>query len=308
MSAVKGEFAFIDWLRQRTPPHPAVIIGPGDDAAALRLSPVAECLVTTDLLLDGVCFRLAEAGTRQVGRKAMAVNLSDIAAMAGRPIAAFAGVALPRAGGRTVAEEIYLGLRDTADAFDTTIAGGDTNSWDGPLAVSVTLLGESTGRGPVRRSGAVPGDWILVTGPLGGSLAGKHLAFTPRVREALQLHALADLHAMIDVSDGLAADLHHICEESGCGALLQAEAIPITAAARDMRDGKSPLAHALTDGEDFELVFTVTPAQGEELVATQPIPGIRLVHIGDCVGHGCWIEVQGERQPLEPGGYVHDLG
>src|SRR5947199_2003077 len=223
MTEVGGEFAYIDWLRQRTPADPRVLLGPGDDAAALRFTPGATCLVTTDMLLDGSCFRLAEAGPRRVGRKAMAVNLSDIAAMAGRPVAAVVSVGLPRRGGRALAEELYTGLREVADAFDTAIVGGDTNSWDGPLVISVTLLGEASGRGPVRRSGARPGDWLMVTGPLGGSIRGNHLDFTPRVREARRLHEVAELHAMIDVSDGLAADLGHLCAESGCGAVLSAE-------------------------------------------------------------------------------------
>src|SRR5207245_4789069 len=141
------------------------LIGPGDDPAALRLSPGTSSLVTTDMLLDGSCFVLAEAGPRRFGRKAMAVNLSDIAAMAGKPVAAVVSVGLPRQGGRTLAEELYLGLREAADAFDTAIVGGDTNSWDGPLVISVTIVGEATGRGPVRRAGARPGDWLFVTGP-----------------------------------------------------------------------------------------------------------------------------------------------
>src|SRR3954453_6390515 len=194
-----GEFAFIDWVRRQTPADPRVLIGPGDDTAALRLTPGLPSLVTTDMLLDGSCFVLAEAGPRRVGRKAMAVNLSDIAAMAGRPVAAVVSVGLPRAGGRALAEELYLGLREVADAFDTALVGGDTNSWDGPLTISVTLFGEATGRGPVRRDGAKTGDWLFVTGPLGGSIRGKHLDFTPRVREAQRLHELVDLHSMIDV-------------------------------------------------------------------------------------------------------------
>src|SRR5712672_3679532 len=226
MSASGGEFAYIDWLRRQTPPDPRVLIGPGDDTAALALTPGPPCLVTTDMLLEGSCFRLAEAGPRRVGRKAMAVNLSDIAAMAGVPVAAVVSVGLPRAGGRALAEELYLGLREVADAFDTAVVGGDTNTWDGPLVISVTLLGEETGRGPVTRRGAQPGDWLLVTGTLGGSIRGKHLDFTPRVREAQRLHELVELHAMIDVSDGLAADLHHVLTASGCGALLRTEAIP----------------------------------------------------------------------------------
>src|SRR5436853_428773 len=194
--------------------------------AVLGASPDLQIL-TTDMLLEGSCFLLAEAGPRRVGRKAMAVNLSDVAAMAGRPTAAVVSVGLPRQGGRALAEELYWGLREVADAFDTALVGGDTNSWDGPLVIAATVLGEPTGRGPVRRSGARPGDWLFVTGPLGGSIRGHHLDFTPRVQEAQALHGLVHLKAMIDISDGLAADLHHLCSASGCGAELRADAIPI---------------------------------------------------------------------------------
>ncbi len=302
-----GEFAYIDWVRRQTPTDPRVLLGPGDDTAALRLTPGAPCLVTTDMLLEGSCFVLAEAGPRRVGRKAMAVNLSDLAAMAGRPVAAVVSVGLPRRGGRALAEELYRGLREAADEFDTAVVGGDTNSWDGPLVISVTVLGEPTGGGPVTRAGARPGDWLLVTGPLGGSILGKHLDFTPRVHEAQRLHAAATLHAMIDVSDGLAADVHHICAESGCGAVLRSEAIPISEAAQRMTDGVAPLDHALGDGEDFELVCAVAPEDGRRLIQTQPIPGVTLVHIGACVEAGLWLEEGGHRTPLLPRGYVHRL-
>jgi thiamine-monophosphate kinase len=307
MSSASGEFAYIDWLRRQTTADSRILIGPGDDCAALRLTPHTPYLVTTDMLLEGSCFRLAEAGARQVGRKAMSVNLSDIAAMAGVPVAAVASVGLPRQGGRALAEELYLGLREVADAFHTALVGGDTNSWDGPLVISMTVIGEATARGPVRRSGARPGDWLMVTGPLGASILGKHLTFTPRVREALQLHAVADLHAMIDISDGLAADLHHMCEESHCGAIIQADKIPISAAAQGLNDGRSPLQHALGDGEDFELVFALPPADAQRLLHNQPIPGITLVHIGECIDEGYWLEENGHRRKLEPVGYVHPL-
>src|SRR5437764_3688164 len=167
-----GEFEFIDWLRRRTPAAGRVLLGPGDDTAALAWPSGTPCLVTTDMLLEGSCFLLAEAGPRRVGRKAMAVNLSDIAAMAGKPVAAVVSVGLPRAGGRALAEELYLGLREVADAFDTAIIGGDTNTWDGPLVISVTLIGEATPRGAVRRTGARAGDWLLATGAFGGSILG----------------------------------------------------------------------------------------------------------------------------------------
>jgi thiamine-monophosphate kinase len=302
-----SEFAFIDWLRQRTPAAERVLIGPGDDTAALAWPAASTCLVTTDMLLEGSCFLLAEAGPRRVGRKAMAVNLSDIAAMAGRPLAAVVSVGLPRAGGRALAEELYLGLREVADAFATPIVGGDTNSWNGPLVINVTLLGEATGSGPVRRSGAKVGDWLLVTGPFGGSIRGHHLDFIPRVREALALHQAAALHAMIDVSDGLAQDVWHLCEESRCGAVLQADAIPITTDARVMNDGRTPLEHALGDGEDFELVFAVSPDDGRRLIQTQPVPGITLACIGEFVEQGLWLEENSQRRELPPLGYVHVL-
>jgi thiamine-monophosphate kinase len=305
-----GEFAFIDWLRQRTPASRRVLLGPGDDTAVLDWPAGPPCLVTTDMLLEGSCFLLSGEGAatpRQVGRKAMAVNLSDIAAMAGVPLAAVVSVGLPRQGGRALAEELYQGLRAEADAFETAIVGGDTNSWDGRLVINVTLLGEATARGAVRRSGARVGDRLLVTGPLGGSILGKHLTFTPRVREALALHATADLHAMIDVSDGLAADVAHLCEESRCGAVLHAEAIPLSEAARALKDGRSPLEHALGDGEDFELVLAVSPADADALLAAQPVPGITLAAIGECVEQGLWLEENGTRRPLAPLGYVHTL-
>jgi thiamine-monophosphate kinase len=239
----------------------------------------------------------------------MAVNLSDIAAMAGKPVAALVRVGLPRQGGRALAEELYRGMRQVADTHGTAIIGGDTNSWDGPLVISVTLLGEATPRGVVRRSGACVGDWLLVTGPLGGSILGKHLDFTPRVEEALQLHEAAPLHAMIDISDGLAQDVSHLCAESRCGAVLRAEEIPLADDAHTLsrRDGRPPLQHALEDGEDFELVFATPPEQARRLLQTQPVPGITLHWIGECVEQGLWLEENGQRRPLPPKGYVHEL-
>jgi thiamine-monophosphate kinase len=304
MTQLSGEFGFIDWIRKQTAADSRVVVGPGDDTAVLRVRPDVGCLATTDMLLEGSCF-LLEAGGRAIGRKAMAVNLSDMAAMAGRPTAALVSVGLPRQGGRALAEELFHGLREMATAFDTAIVGGDTNSWRGPLAISVTLLGEATAKGPVLRSGAEPGDWLFVTGPLGGSIVGKHLTFTPRVREALRLHELVDLHAMIDISDGLAADLHHLCEESGCGAELDANVIPVTEEARKMADGRSALDHALGDGEDFELLFAVDPTAGRRLLDSQPLSGLTLVCIGRCVDRGIWLNRDGQRDVLPPLGYVH---
>src|SRR5262245_14325866 len=134
-----GEFAFIDWVRKRTPTAGNVLVGPGDDCAVLQ-APSRPLLVTTDMLLDGSCFRLDEAGPVRVGRKAMAVNLSDIAAMAGVPKAAVVSVGLPRSGSMELAEQLYAGMQEMADQLSVPIVGGDTNSWDGPLTISITLL------------------------------------------------------------------------------------------------------------------------------------------------------------------------
>lgn len=301
------EFTFIDWLRRRTPADPRVLVGPGDDCAVLTPSPLP-WLVTADMLLDGSHFHLHEAGARRVGRKALAVNLSDIAAMAGIPVAAIVTVGLPRHGPPRLAQELQEAMRLMAAEFDTALAGGDTNSWDGGLVLSVTLLGVPTPPGPVLRSGARPGDWLMVTGPLGGSILGKHLDFTPRVREAQLLQQTVSLHAMIDISDGLAADAHHLCEESRCGAVLYAERIPIADAARQMTDERTPLQHALSDGEDFELAFAVSPQDGQRLLADQPIPGITLHHVGAFLdGAEYLLETQGQRVPLAPTGFVHQF-
>jgi len=301
-----GEFDFIAWLRQQTPPAPRVLAGPGDDCAVVETIPNRPWLVTTDMMLEGSHFVLAEVGPRRVGHKAMAVNLSDIAAMGGRPVAAFVSVGLPRGNAETLAEELYLGMREVADGLETAIAGGDTNTWTGGLVVSVTVMGEPGPQGPIQRRGAKPGDWLFVTGPLGGSILGKHLDFVPRVKEGLMLQEHAMLHAMIDISDGLSADVFHICEESGCGAVLFSNKLPISDAARTIADGKVPLEHALGDGEDFELAFAVDSADGERLLKTQPIPGITLSHVGVFVAEQLlFLEENGARRRIEPRGFAH---
>ncbi len=255
-----GEFELIAAFRARSEPDPRVVIGIGDDCASLRFTPGREILVTTDMLMDGRHFRLREVTPEAVGYKAMAVNLSDIAAMAGEPVAAIVAVALPRGSAAEIAPRIHAGLLEAARGFGVAIVGGDTNAWDGPLVVSVTLLGEVEPGRAVRRSGARVGDAIFVTGPLGGSLLGRHLRPVPRIAIARTLVGLGPIHAMIDVSDGLASDLGHILDESGgLGATLDSDAIPIHPDARLMatQDGRSSLDHALNDGEDFELVFTI---------------------------------------------------
>ena len=299
-----SELALIDWIRQRAGSSPNLQLGIGDDCAVWQPSG-AQLLLTTDVLMEDVDFRVDETTPQLIGRKAMAVNLSDIAAMAGRPLAALVGVALPKSRGFDFARDVHAGLQSLAEEFDVAIIGGDTNTWDGRLVISVTLIGEATERGPVRRSGAKPGDWLFVTGPLGGSILGHHLTFTPRIREALELHRLVDLHAMIDLSDGLAADLYHLLDESHVGATLLTDAVPISDDAHHMNDGRSPLDHALSDGEDFELLFTVSPDDGRRLLS---MPGEKLAtQIGTIdAAPGCRIQrPNGDIEQLARGGWEH---
>ncbi|HUG92919.1 MAG TPA: thiamine-phosphate kinase [Planctomycetaceae bacterium] len=302
----ENEFALVERLRRRVSPRPWVALGIGDDAAALRLPASGDCLVTVDLLMEGTDFTFPPATAALAGRKSLAVNLSDIAAMAGRPLAAFVALALPRERGAAFAEEFLDGLIALADEFEVALAGGDTNIWSGPLVASVTVVGEPTGRGPVTRSGARPGDWIFVTGALGGSLAGRHLTFPPRVAEARRLHQAVELHAMIDLSDGLASDLRHILEASAVGAVLYEERIPISEAVLACRDGRTPLEHALGDGEDFELLFAVSPDNGRRLLDAPPVE-CGLSHIGEIRGEaGCdLVGADGSHRPLPRIGWEH---
>src|SRR5688572_12073415 len=205
----QSESDFIDWIRRQQRQSPIVQLGPGDDLAILCLQQDDLLLAGGDQVLDGVHFDLTKHSARDVGRKAMNRNLSDCAAMACLPAAAIATVALPRSAGLGFAQELYLGLRDAAEAFDCAIVGGDTATWDGKLALSVMILGRSAGITPITRAGAKPGDGIYVTGPLGGSILGRHMTFTPRIKEARQLAQSAKITSMIDISDGLSRDLPH---------------------------------------------------------------------------------------------------
>jgi thiamine-monophosphate kinase len=319
-----SEFELIDWIRRRVRDRPPVRLGIGDDAAILDPSD-RPLLVSTDLLMEGIDFTFPETTPELAGRKSLAVNLSDIAAMAGVPTAAFVSVALPKQRGASFAEAFLSGLLNLADEFGVVVAGGDTNTWDRPLVASVTLLGYPSGTAALTRSGARPGDAIFVTGELGQSIQGHHLTFVPRVREAQELVKLVDVHAMIDVSDGLAADLHHILSASGVGAVIEAERLPLrfssggrqspeSARKADRRWNQGPhgppsaIQHALSDGEDFELLFTVSP-EAAELLERRWAGLTPLTRIGQITAEPtCWLKWErGELQPLPPLGWRHAL-
>ena len=265
------EFDFIAWLRSRTPPDSRTIRGPGDDFAIL--APAARpLLVTTDMLMDGTDFLVAEVGPRRAGRKAMAANLSDIAAMAGLPLAAVVSVALPKSEAgdrRRFAEELYLGLRDAADPFGVSIVGGDTEQ----LEWAARCFCHRSGRSPGSRCGHAPGR-NRATGSSSPDRSAEAFGATISISRracAKRLPSTARLSFMRCATSamGWPPTCNHILEESHCGAVLEAEAIPVAAAAHRIyaaSTGKSPLQHALGDGEDFELVFTVSPADGERLL------------------------------------------
>ena len=303
----RPEFQLIDWIRSRVRDRDPVVVGIGDDAAVLQATASGKMLVATDMLLEGVHFTFPPASPQQAGRKALAVNLSDIAAMGGRATAAFVSVALPVDRGMEFARDVHAGLLELADQYDIVVAGGDTNSWRGPLVINVAVIGESIGLSPVLRSGAKPGDWLFVTGSLGGSLAGRHLTFEPRLREVNLLQKRVDVHALLDISDGLAADLHHMLSQSHVGAILVADHIPISAAALEQTTTeRSALARALSDGEDFELLFSVSPDDGHRLVSLWN-DATPVTHIGHITADsGCWlIDHTGCREPLPPLGWTH---
>ncbi len=296
--AVPGEIDFVRWVTARQAAGGLVERAAGDDLAVLRW-PAGELLLAgVDQVLDGVHFDSALHSPRRIGRKVMNRNLSDCAAMACLPAAALVAVALPTGAGLDFARELYLGAHEAAAAFDCPIVGGDTASWSHPLAMTVTILGHSDGITPVRRDGARPGDGIFVTGPLGGSILGRHLDFVPRIHLARELARGWTITSMIDISDGLSRDLANLAQASGVAACLKADRVPIYIDARAQRpDGRTPLQRALHDGEDYELLFTAP--------ACDHPAAIRIGSIE--AGDGLSIDLDGVRQPLTPLGWEHRL-
>ena len=306
------ETEFIAWLLSRLPADQRLEVPPGDDAAVLRPPALRRTVVTVDMLMEGTDFILGpDCSPRAIGHKALAVSLSDLAAMGARPEAAVVAVALPRHGGDTLGREIEVGIEALAAEYGVTLAGGDTNAWDGPLVISTTAIGSVRPGAAWRRDGARAGDVLVVTGGFGGSLLGRHLAVAPRVREALFIAEHFTVHAAIDCSDGLSLDLARMMAASGtCGVVRLAD-VPIHADAlrRAARDGGTALEHALGDGEDFELILAMPPEAARALVAaagTAPLD-LPITVIGTVVaGTGLVAEAaDGVRSPLEPRGYIH---
>lgn len=284
----------------------SVTIPPGDDMAGLRLGD-CELLLAVDQVIDQVHFDRKTATLKQIGRKAITRNLSDVAAMAGRPLATLVAAALPRSMSKADAEALLEALRSTAEHYHCPLIGGDTGTHNGPLTLSVTILAHADGIAPVQRKGASPGDLIYVTGQLGGSqhaYGGKvhHLDFEPRVGLARQLAGNSETRpsAMIDLSDGLARDITHLV----AGAEIDAYALPISPVARQcaLRDRRPGWLHAVADGEDYELLFTASA----NAKIPQEIDGVAITQIGKVVEKQGIVLIDGvERNEITGLGWEH---
>jgi thiamine-monophosphate kinase len=289
-----NESDFLSWVKHQQETSAFVRLPAGDDLAILKWPANDLLLIGIDQVLDGVHFDSLAHSPRAIGRKAVNRNLSDCAAMGCLPAAAVASFALPKGAGLEYAKELYWGMRDATDPFDCPIVGGDTGTWNGKLAVSVAIIGRADGVQPITRDGAQAGDGIYVTGPLGGSILGRHMIFSPRIREGRALAMSGIVTTMIDLSDGLSRDLPRLCS----GAIVEEGALPIHADARASRsDNLGPLVHALNDGEDYELLFTASapPPLGIRIGSVTGVTGIYLRRI------------DGALEPLVSQGWEHRL-
>lgn len=302
-----GELAAIERIGKRLPSHRDVLLGAGDDCAVVRPEKNAaqDWVLTSDPVIEGTHF-LPGTEACAVGHKAVARILSDIAAMGAVPRWSLLDIVAPADTPVQSFDELYDGAVALAAEYDLLIVGGDLAEGPG-LEVHAFGLGSVPSGKAVLRSGAHRGDLVFVTGELGGSSEGRHLTVQPRVREGVWLRDWAT--AMIDVSDGLASDVRHLTTLSRTGCDLNAEAVPVSPAVADMADARSPLDHALHDGEDFELLFTL-PEEKEDAFLDAwrgafPLPCTRIGVMTDRTDLIQCVFPDGETFAVEGTGYAH---
>ncbi len=308
---------FLRFIYDGVPSHPDVPIPVGDDMGAVRLicGPAGEALalLKTDQCLDGVHFDLALHSAAQVGRKAVNRCLSDCAAMACLPAGVMLSVALPREGrgsGEAFAQDLFVACRDAAARFDCPVVGGDTSLWEGRLVIVVSALGKlPPGGRAIRRSGAKVGDTLFVSGALGGSILGRHLDFTPRMELAQRLVRAAGegLHAMMDLSDGLAADVPRLCAASHVGAEIHTARLPLHEDAWRLaeKDGMPAGLHGLVDGEDYELLFAMDPEAVPAIVNLTQVPVTAIGTVVEAAKGLSLVDAGGGRHRWPRGGWEH---
>jgi len=267
-----GEFGLIDFIRKGVK-VPEGVTGIGDDCAIIPQKDGLETLVSTDMLVEGTHFLMEDADPRRLGWKSAAVNVSDIAAMGGKPCGSFLSLALPKELDAGWMEEFIAGFNACCTEYGAPLLGGDTTSSNTGICINVCVLGTCPAGSALRRNCARPGDLVCVTGTLGDSAAGlrailegwdepvlreRHYMPRPRVAEGLALAALPGIHAMMDISDGIASDLRHILDTSGVGAEIELGNLPVSAEMRAFceRHGLDAAELAVAGGEDYELLFT----------------------------------------------------
>jgi len=302
-----GEFGLIEKLKQVLPSGENVIAGAGDDAAVLSGGKRGKyLLLTTDALVENVHFRRS-AGAGRIGRKALAVNLSDIAAMGGIPLWAVVNLGLPEGISVRYCRRLYLGMAELAGQFGLGVVGGDTFRSEGGIILAAAVVGEVEKGRCVFRNGARAGDVLCLTGEVGAAGRGKHLDFIPRIREGRYLVENFSPSAMIDISDGLFSDLIKLCRSSGVGAVVGESAIPLAPAARKQK-GKRRY-RSISAGEEFELLFTLPEEEIERLLKKFPrSTGTRVTPIGKILADPTRLELvdrRGITRPLPDTGYDH---
>ncbi|MCX5680537.1 MAG: thiamine-phosphate kinase [Candidatus Omnitrophica bacterium] len=296
-----GEIGLIKGFARTMRLDGSVVKGSGDDAAVIKWTRSKYLLLTCDMVVEDVHFKLRDALPFDIGWKAMARNISDIAAMGGLPRYALVSVAIDPGKSVSFARELVKGMNAAASRFNVNIVGGDM-SRSKSLMIDISLAGEVEKRNVVLRSGAKPGDLILVTGSIGGSGKGRHLNFIPRVSEAREIVKRFKVNSMIDISDGLVMDLWRILDASKAGATLYQNAIPLSKDAGSFKK-------AISEGEDFELLFTMKISEAKRFFKTylgkMKTPVTLIGEITEKKNGYKLVNGQGKEEKLGPRGYAH---